>query len=380
MCQIDFTELRDCMKNMLVEQGGDAQWFDIFTNLYYDETGNIKKFVVREDSFNVDAGTHFVLGGIEGEGSVKFEDLKHLFCAQDNITEIKSRHVYKGAFECCLKSDKLERFLDLIIEKGWHIHFQSLNILYWSIVDIVDSIKNDLAKDPDINKLLKAMLYRVVKSDIKSVAKLFYDYGYPDLKSSVSLKNFMRELLCLTHKYEKVCPMHLLWHLEMLQIILRTGIEQDSAVFIQDETEHLLINELTSFYEEEIRKYVNCIIVFDNESDIIKAISNRKYMIEGNLLSRYYFVDSKSDTMIQLSDIFVGVMAKYLHAIDTNIDSLNDYMEKFDKEQYRRFCKLNSVIKRSLDFNQTFIHQITSSELNCALIRLVYDNNVVAIN
>lgn len=376
MCQIDYTELRNCTKKLLVEHGIDAQCLDILTNLYYDETGNIKKFVVKEDSFNVDAGTHFVLGGIEGEGGVKFEDLKQRFGTQDNITEIKSKHIYKGTFECCLKSDKLERFLDLIIEKGWHIHFQSLNILYWSIVDIVDSINDDLIKNPETNKLLKAMLYRVVKSDESAVAKLFYDYRYPDLKTSDDIKSFMCELLCLTNKYEKICPKPLLLYLSMLQILLKKGCEQDIAVFIQNEKELMLINELTGFYEEEIRKYVNSILVFDNESDIINTISNREYIIEGNILSRYYFVDSKSDCMIQLSDVFVGIMAKYLHAIDVNIDSLGDYIGRFNEEQRRRFCKLNHVINSSLNYNQTFVHQVTSIELHHALINLVEENNV----
>jgi hypothetical protein len=156
-----------------------------------------------------------------------------------------------------------------------------------------------------------------------------------------------------------------------LQTILNKGSQQDAAVFIQNETEHQLIKEMTTFYETEIYKYVNSNLIFDNESDIIKAMSNCEYIIDGKVLSRYYFVDSKSDCMIQLSDIFVGILARYLHAIDVNVDNLNDYVEKFDKNQYRRFCKINCLIKSSQDYNQTFIHQTTSIELHFALNRLI---------
>ena len=59
---MDYTEIRNINKTILCVQNIDPSLIDISSTLYYDETGNIKKFVVREDSFNVDADTHFVLG------------------------------------------------------------------------------------------------------------------------------------------------------------------------------------------------------------------------------------------------------------------------------------------------------------------------------
>lgn len=356
---------------MLQAQGIAPSCLDVLSNLYYDETGNIKKFVVRKESFNVDANTHFVLGGIEGEGSIEFDDLKQCLRVQKSIKEeIKAKHIYTGTFEWCLKSERLELFLDLIIEKGWHIHFLSLNVLYWSIVDILDSIE-------DVNKYipfifdLKAILYRVAKYDIKATAKLFHDYKYPDLKTPDDVKNFMLELRELSIKYEEVCSKQQQLLLGTLQSLLSKGCKQDAAVFIQNETEHLLIKEMTNFYEMEIYKYVNSNLIFDNESDIVKAMADCEYVIDGKVMSKYYFVDSKSDCMIQLSDIFVGIMARYLQAIDVNIDNLKNYVAEFDDNQHRRFCKLNSLIKSSLDYNQTFIHQTTSIELHSTLNRLV---------
>lgn len=158
--------------------------------------------------------------------------------------------------------------------------------------------------------------------------------------------------------------------------MLTEGIKQDSATFIQEETELLLIKELTCFYEAEIYTYINSNLFFDNESDIIKAIDDCEYVVDGNVLNKYHFMESKSDCMIQLSDIFVGIMAKYLHAIDVHIDNLNYYVDNFDDIQHRRFCKLNSVIKSSLDYNQTFIHQTTSIELHTALNKLVEEHHI----
>lgn len=374
---MDYTEIRNINKTILCVQNIDPSLIDISSTLYYDETGNIKKFVVREDSFNVDADTHFVLGGIEGHIDLEFEDLKQRLKVQQSITkEIKSKHIYKGPFECCLKSAKFETFLDLILEKELHVHFQSLNILYWSVVDILDSI--EAAVNSPLIRELKAMLYRVAKYDIQSTANLFYDYGYPDLKTAADLKNFMNGLISLCEQYVKVCPSQQKTLIMFLIHILQEGYKQDKATFIQNEAEKMLINGLTNFYEVEIYKYINCNLIFDNESDIVNVINKRKYVIENKELSNYKFVESNSDVMIQLSDIFVGIMAKYLHAIDVNIDNLTNYINRFDKEQYRRFCKLNKIIKSSIDYNPTFIHQITSIELHTTLIQLVtmYNNFV----
>lgn len=371
---MDYTNIRNINKSILITQNIAPSFIDITTTLYYDETGNIKKFVVREESFNVDADTHFVLGGIEGHIDLEFEDLKQrLKIQQSNTKEIKSKHIYKGPFECCLRSEKLETFLDLILEKGLHVHFQSLNILYWSVVDILDSIET--AVNSHLIHELKAMLYRVAKYDIQSTAKLFYDYGYPNLKTAADLKNFMNRLICFCEQYVKVCPSQQKLHLAFLIYILQKGCEQDTATFIQNETEKMLINKLTGFYEAEIYKYINCNLIFDNESDIVNDINKRKYVIEDKELSNYKFVESNSDVMIQLSDIFVGIMAKYLHAIDVNIDNLTNYINGFDKVQYRRFCKLNKIIKSSMDYNPTFIHQITSIELHTTLVQLVTMHN-----
>lgn len=367
---MDYTEIRKYSKILLHSQGIDPSVIDIKYNLYYDETGNVKKFLIREDCFNVDANTHFVLGGIEGDNSISFEELKERLNIQKSVTEeIKSKHIYNGALECCLKSVKLEAFFDLIIEKGWHIHFQSLNLVYWSVVDILDSIKGISAYLPIIN-VLKAMLYRVVKSDIKQIIELFNKYTYPDLKNSEDVYGFMSDMKSLCTLYMKNCPDNQKGILILLIYLLDKGCSQSKAIFIQDEEESVLVKEFTHFYKAKIYTFINSNIVLDNEADVINALNDETFVVDGKTLSNYKFVDSKSEIMIQLSDIAVGIVAKYLHAIDYNIDLMDSYIKQFDKDQLRRFCKLNKIIKKSLDYNPVFIHQITSLELHQLLVRL----------
>ena len=137
-----------------------------------------------------------------------------------------------------------------------------------------------------------------------------------------------------------------------------------------------MIKEFTDFYRAEIYNLVNSKLTFDDESDIVESINDYEYVVDGEVLSQYHFVDSKADCMIQLSDVFVGIMAKYLHAIDININNLNNYITRFNGDHHRRFCKLNYIIKSSMDYNQAFIHQITSLELHSAFNKLLEEYHV----
>lgn len=78
---IDYTNIRKAMKMSVRAQDISSSVIDMYLMLYYDETNNIKKFKLNEEKhkFNVPADTIFVLGGIEGEGTVNMEDLKSLF-------------------------------------------------------------------------------------------------------------------------------------------------------------------------------------------------------------------------------------------------------------------------------------------------------------
>lgn len=366
--ELDYTSARKGIKTMLYVQGISPSAIDEKYNLYFDETGNVKKYIIRKNCFNVDADTNFVLGGIESREIITLDELKERLKIQPTTNEIKSKHIYNGAFECCLKSSKLENFIDFIKEKGCHIHFLSLNLTYWSIVDILDSIENiDLFQ---IN-YLKAMLYRVIKSDIRSAIDIFNKYSYPDLKNSKDVSDFMNNIKKLCYAYSVQCPKHLKETLALLVENLEKGSLQPEAIFIQNEEKSVLVKNFREFYTQQIYTFINSNITFDKENDIMRYLNNTQFIIDGKILSNYEFVDSKSNVMIQISDIVVGIIAKYLHTIDLTTEQISHYISQFDENQLRRFQKLNNLINYSLEYNPTFVHQITSIELSNLFIKLV---------
>lgn len=107
---------------------------------YYDETNNIKTFYVKENDFNYTFTANFVLGGLLHQGAVSdVQPLIDSFKLQKTAKEVKFKHIAFGDFLDCLKSQKLNLFFRFLKDNDLYVHYSSLNILYWSVVDIVDS-------------------------------------------------------------------------------------------------------------------------------------------------------------------------------------------------------------------------------------------------
>src|SRR5690554_25057 len=135
MIEFEISDIRKATK--MIAQTAD---FDSAYRFYYDETNNIKKFYVRENDFNYTFTANFVLGGLVHLGQVPdVQPLIDSFKLQKTTKEVKFKHIASGNFLDCLKSEKLKLFLQFVKDSDLYVHYSSLNILYWSVVDIVDS-------------------------------------------------------------------------------------------------------------------------------------------------------------------------------------------------------------------------------------------------
>ena len=147
--------------------------------LYYDESGNVKHLVVNGGSLNADSDTVFVLGGVQADETISLSDLKARL-GKIPTTEIKANKDLKGDFVAILKKDNLRKVLELIQEKGWHIHFDAVHVLYYGFVDIIDSIDGT-----EVNPLeFKAVLYLVLRRDVVKTLEHFKKYKYPNIKNA----------------------------------------------------------------------------------------------------------------------------------------------------------------------------------------------------
>lgn len=373
---MDYTNIRLMAQCVLSSQNIDNKAIDRAYTLYYDETNNIKKFYIKEDgTTNVPKDTIFVLGGLEGNKKVSFEDVKRAFNLQDNVKEIKSKHIYHGTFCRCLRSKKLNILLDLIKTNGWHIHFQSLNLLYWSLVDIIDSISDSIVNICVVDSL-KAFLYKIAKEKGNDFISILYKYNYPNIKNQETIQNFYLELMALAESLNFNDNTMLGDFKNLFLEFLEKGSRQEEAIFIQDEKPLQLLGALTEFYRCEIYTWKNCELIFDEEQDIMESIRNSKITLYGESINNYKFVNSKDNVMVQLSDLTIGIISRYLQFIDEEGLNLPNIVSSFNETQMKNFIELNAILWASREYNPVFFHQVTSLEYHGLLNKYIDMYNV----
>ena len=339
--------------------------FDGAYTFYYDETNNIRKFYVKEADFNSSFTENFVLGGLVHEGSPPdVQPLIDSFKLQKSVKEVKFKHIAKGDFIDCLRSQKLNLFLKYISSSKLYIHYSSLNLLYWSIVDIVDSAiaHSEVSQQlgPQFANTLKNDLYKLARIEIDSMISLFHRYGYPNIKKNEVI-SFIEEMSDLFSNYLDDMEFH--FGLESLRQLLKEARKKGSLPFVMDEDDFVLINDFSHFYMRPIYLFSNSTHVFDNEDSIVELLAEYKIMDGAQEVKNYSFVDSKLNQLTQLSDVLVGLIGKLSGYLNTN---------SRDKI-YSDFCSLNSVqeenidlllglIDRSHDKNMGFLHATDSYE------------------
>ena len=103
---------------------------------------------------------------------------------QSNAPEIKFAHVAKGDFEQVLASKKLGIVLSWLTKHDILIHYSSVNVISWSLSDIIDSILSEprFRQYAPYQRELKNELYRTVALDKLRFLALMKHYGYPNVQ------------------------------------------------------------------------------------------------------------------------------------------------------------------------------------------------------
>ena len=352
--------------------------FDSAFTFYYDETNNIKKFYVRENDFNSTFTANFVLGGLVYLGQLPdVQPLIDSFKQQKTAKEVKFKHIANGDFLDCLKSEKLRLFLQFIKDSDLYVHYSSLNILYWSLVDIVDSaiMSSDAAKQlgPIFANHLKNDLYKLSRLEIDSVIELFYKFEYPNIKSE-SVLPFIEELTSLFDDYIDTEEYH--FGLESLRQILKEAKIKGALAFIMDEVDYVLLNDLSQFYLRPIYLFKNSTHIFDNEDSIAETFRDYKIFDEQEEIKNYTFVDSQANLLVQLSDVFVGIIGKLTNYLNTSSrDKIGSDLASLSAIQNANIDLLIGVIDKSHEKNIGFIHNTDSYEEMSKLNKIRDDRN-----
>jgi len=352
---IDINEMRDVAIRFNGLEGADKRY-----TLYYDETNNIRKLHIKPEGLNVRRPECFVLGGVAHSGAPKpfdIERLRSFANIQENADEIKLKHLGKGSFLDLLKSRKLSKYLDWLESEGLFVHFQVLDLMYWSFVDIIDSIVTELDQPMLIamSPNLKNDLYSTLRSDLDHTVSILTAYDYPDVGRD-RRHAFIGELisLILAHR-EQMEP----FGYQMLKGVLEMSMAIGSLPYLEDKDPRVLIDGFSDFYINRICLFKYSSHVFDVEEVVQDRLSRQQFVDAGVQFKNYQFVDSKALEGIQLSDIVVGLLGKAFSYINqTEVGDIVADLSSINDIQNSNLSKLSQLMGRSISENAAFAQYV----------------------
>lgn len=369
--EIDIKSIRDATLAMNSNTDFESKYC-----FYYDETNNIKKFNVHEDGYNNSYDSNFILGGVVYEGEEpNIDDLFKGLKLQKTLKDVKFKHIAKGSFVECLKSEKLIFFLNYLLESNIYIHYSTVNLFYYSIVDIVDSaIANSsiaIKLGPDFSFELKSALYKLMNIEKEAVQELFYRYQYPNIKSENVLE-FINELSLLFEPYIKEFEFHVV--LTSLKQILKEADKEGELPFIMNNDDYILLQDFYHFYLRPIYTFKNSIHFFDKEDEVEEVLEQIQIKCGDEIIDSYEFVDSESNRYIQSSDIVVGILGRLFEFLNTSsLEEIRNIRASLNDSQVKNLDNLLDLIDKSEEKNKAFLHS-SMSIIDHEKLAALYEN------
>ena len=332
------------------------------STFYYDETNNVRKLKLNARGFNAKEVKVFVLGGIVHEGDPRDLDLPGLRSAmriQQNVKELKFHHVAKGTFPEILRSKSLRTFLTWLNEAKLIIHYHETDPVYWSIVDIVDSILHGVG-DPSLyraHEIIKSDLTQSLRAEISATTDLFHRLNYPEIDPSRKTE-FLTGLLDIVHRNTRGLDA---LNVELLKRILIRGVMLDSLAFLEGNTPQLLIDSFATFYAARIAMFSRSTHILDAEGTIQKHIAGMQLKKDGLPATHFRFTDSGMEPGIQISDIVVGQLAK-MHTFLTqnSLEEVLAFRRGASGTSLENLKLIRDCISKSDAENPAFLHHVAA--------------------
>ena len=328
---------------------------------YYDETGNCGKFSLNEDGVNDPTALNndFILGGVAFVGDTCPADPDKLISdlrLQSN--ELKFKNLYKsGDFIAFMKSRRVSIFIDWLYNSGLYIHYATINNLYYALVDMVDSLwesQPQFAFSFEWVIQLKSALYNFCKEHLAETLDLLYKYHYPNIDKDSS-EDFSRDFCNLIQTYnDEASEQGFL--VECFRQMLKYAGRHGELVFLHDNESNILVEEYYTLYQGRCYTYKYSFHHFDFEKVILAKMQASPITDSGQPFINYDFIDSKQNKMIQVSDAFVGLMAKLFQFLDgMSFEAIDRLKVEENVAALTNLAKINALIDRTDKHHQMMI-------------------------
>jgi hypothetical protein len=334
---IDVNELRDPAVELYALKATDEA-----RTFYYDETNNHRLVYLTDDGFNVPDPRPFVLGGVVHRGAKKpidLEGLRRAMRIQPATPELKYERVARGEFLTMLGSKKLNIFLTWLAEQQYCAHFIALDPVYYSYVDIIDSMPQIGMFDVGDRLILKNDLYRVLRRNLDTTQGILRRYSYPALAGG-NVLGFLTDVIELVEEANDLMPD---FHLMMLKGILQSGRSLPSLPLL-DDTPGVIMDNFASLFTHRLCLFKASQHVFDEEDKISKILEKYRFIDAGEPLDFYRFIDSRCEPGVQLADVvvgFLGACLSWLRNIELeDIPAITQSLSAVQSDNRRAFADL----------------------------------------
>lgn len=350
-------------------------WDERFT-LFYDETNNIRRLSLSEIGLNGPDNKIFVLAGIglrAGQAAVPdIGDLRAAIRLQGNAPELKARHVAEGDFEAMLASKHLRTYLTWLLDRGLLVHYSGLNVLFWSLIDIVESIQGQDVFVALYQRQLKNELYDVVSRNPLRFLKLLHRFSYPNIDRS-AIRPFLTEVVAFLEQESTTDRNQMV---AVLRDRLRQAAGMGELVFLHDNDDGELIDNLSMHFLRGIYVFKNASHVFDQETFVERALRTTEIREDGRRLD-YRFADSRLEPGVQLSDVVAHLFGKYFTFLqDHNLADLLARRGRFTGLQRDNLGLLRELIDRSDAVSDGFCHMLVPLDTNYKNDAFLHDHHV----
>lgn len=362
---ISYDAVRWFIKDFSYQEDKELEWlidalFNQYT-IYSDESNNCVKFRFKDidGNTNVKWYNDFVLSGIAFEGNttpIDIDELFDKFKLQKNNNDAKLKHIatFNGEdgnrFADILKSNKVTILLETLLQCDHiYMHWATENLLYFSLVDIVDSV----LEVPFILDEVKNVLYNYATKDRNFLLSFLAQYDYPNIKED-KIKDFCEHFICWLDSLEAQ-NIEDDFSLELLRQGMKSSRRTNNLLFLQDNTDKLLIKNFVPIYAMRVATFPNsnihfdqCAIVEDNIERYVRTYCSSK-------IANYDFVKSTSSKWIQLSDMVSGIhgaLMAYLNVHD--ITSISKELSCFSETQKKNLEMFMKLKRQSTRKNKYF--------------------------
>lgn len=328
---------------------------------YYDESNNCRKFWVDDSKqqFNTDHTADFVLAGLvrkeEEKVEASLETFRKPLKLQANVDEIKFKNLYaKGDFLQCVKERRLFETLSWIDKSPFYIHYTNVNNLFYTLVEIFDSI----VKPEEISEFgydyfkMKSVFYYMFKGKADALQILMFKYKYPNIQRE-DVEAFCNDLLSLLGRRREMKEEE-----KFLSGMLARAAESNELVFLHDNDDYVMQENYAEFYADPIRKYQKSRHIFDEEMTVQDIVKKQIAMGE-NMADNFKFVKSETDIFVQLSDVVAGILGKLFKYINsTSVNQRRKDVEGLSRLQVENILLIDKLRMGADQENHGFLCSI----------------------